>query len=106
MEKYSSIWFGRDAWTGRWISRALGQRSVNQLVSSSFDGFATWIAEHSDLALPADQAASIAAVGLGALLSSRLMPDVLGVAFNVDDEDLVTTWVQMMTAAIAHRTPA
>lgn len=27
IEKYSSMWFNKDAWTGRWISLAVGQRS-------------------------------------------------------------------------------
>ena len=26
IEKYSSIWFSHEAWTGRWISRAVGHR--------------------------------------------------------------------------------
>jgi AcrR family transcriptional regulator len=75
--------------------------AVDELVSSTFTGFANWVLESAERALPAEQANAIAAVGLGSLLSSRLLSDVLGVPALVEDEALVTTWVQMMLAALA-----
>ena len=75
--------------------------AVDQLVSSTFTGFANWILESAERELPAEQANAVAAVGLGSLLSSRLLSDVLGVPAPVEDEALVTTWVQMMLAALA-----
>jgi AcrR family transcriptional regulator len=75
--------------------------AVDRLVSSTFTGFAAWIGERAERALPAAEAGAIAAFGLGALLSSRLLRDVLGVPAQVDDETLVATWVQMMTRALA-----
>jgi AcrR family transcriptional regulator len=75
--------------------------AVDQLVSSTFTGFANWILESAERKLPAEQANAVAAVGLGSLLSSRLLSDVLGVPAPVEDEALVTTWVQMMLAALA-----
>jgi AcrR family transcriptional regulator len=75
--------------------------AVNQLVSSTFTGFGTWISERAEEPMPAEKATAIAAVGLGSLLSSRLLRDVLGIPAQVDDETLVDTWVQMMTATLA-----
>jgi AcrR family transcriptional regulator len=75
--------------------------AVDELVSSTFAGFANWIVERAERELPAERANAIAAVGLGSLLSSRLLSEVLGVPALVEDEALVTTWVQMMLAALA-----
>ena len=74
--------------------------AVDQLVSSTFEGFATWIGERAERQIPNADAQTIAAVGLGSLLSSRLLRDVLGIPAQVDDEALVTTWVQLMLAAL------
>jgi AcrR family transcriptional regulator len=72
--------------------------AVEQLVSSMFTGFATWIGER---AIPAEEATAIAGFGLGSLLSSRLLRDVLGIPSQVDDVMLVDTWVQMMVTALS-----
>lgn len=80
--------------------------AVEQLVSSTFTGFATWIGERAEHAIPAEEAAAIAALGLGSLLSSRLLCNVLGIPAQVDDETLVGTWVQMMAATLADHAPA
>ncbi len=75
--------------------------AVEELVSSTFTGFATWIGERAERAIPAEEATAIAVFGLGSLLSSRLLRDVLGIPAEVDDKTLVDTWVQMMTTALA-----
>jgi AcrR family transcriptional regulator len=74
--------------------------AVEQLVTSTFTGFAAWIGERAERELPAAQATAIAACGLGSLLSSRLLSDVLDIPAPVDDQPLVDTWVQMMLAAL------
>jgi AcrR family transcriptional regulator len=74
--------------------------SVEQLVSSTFTGFATWIGERAERAMSAEEATAIAAFALGSLLSSRLLRDVLGIPAQVDDVTLVDTWVQMMVTAL------
>jgi AcrR family transcriptional regulator len=79
--------------------------AAEQLVSSTFTGFAAWIGERAEAPLTDEQAAAIAAVGLGSLLSSRLLVDVLGIPAQVDDETLVDTWVQMMTTTLAKPAP-
>jgi AcrR family transcriptional regulator len=77
--------------------------AAEQLVSSTFTGFAAWIGERSEAPLTDEQATAIAAVGLGSLLSSRLLVDVLGIPAQVDDVTLVDTWVQMMTTVLAKK---
>jgi AcrR family transcriptional regulator len=74
--------------------------AVEELVSSTFTGFAAWIGERSERAIPAEQAKAIASFGLGSLLSSRLLRDILGIPALIDDETLVDTWVAMMLAAL------
>lgn len=76
-------------------------KAVEQLVGSTFAGFATWIGERASRPIPAEEAKAIAAFGLGSLLSSRLLRDVLGIPPQVEDEALVDTWVTMMNAALA-----
>ncbi|HEV7161738.1 MAG TPA: TetR/AcrR family transcriptional regulator [Solirubrobacteraceae bacterium] len=74
--------------------------AVEQLVSSTFTGFATWIEERAERAIGAEEAEAIAVVGLGSLLSSRLLRDVLGIPSQVEDETLVETWVAVMLGAL------
>lgn len=74
--------------------------AVDQLVNSTFKGFATWISERAEAPIPNEESTAIAALGLGALLSSRVLRDVLGIPARVDDETLVDTWVGLMVAAL------
>jgi AcrR family transcriptional regulator len=79
--------------------------AVDQLVSSTFEGFATWIGERAEWPIPNEDATAIAALGLGSLLCTRLLRDVLGIPAQVDDETLVDTWVGLMVLALADRAP-
>src|ERR1700689_2574044 len=63
--------------------------AVDELVSSTFTGFAEWIGERAERVIPPEEAKAIAAFGLGSLLSSRLLRDVLGIPAQVEDEMLV-----------------
>ncbi|HXB65039.1 MAG TPA: TetR/AcrR family transcriptional regulator [Solirubrobacteraceae bacterium] len=74
--------------------------AVDRLVSSTFDGFASWIAECSEQALSGEQATATAVLGLGSLFSSRLLRDVLGVPMQLDDQTLVDAWVRWMLLAL------
>jgi len=78
--------------------------AAEELVSSTLADFAGWIAEEAERAMPAEEAKAIAVFGLGSLLSSRLLRDVLGVPVQVDDETLVDAWVQMMVTAMVEPT--
>jgi AcrR family transcriptional regulator len=75
--------------------------AVDQLVSSTFKGFATWIGERAERPVSEEEAAAIAVIGLGSLFSSRLLRDVLGIPSQIDDETLVETWVGLMMIALA-----
>ncbi len=79
--------------------------AVDQLVNSTFDGFAKWIGERVERQISEADATAIAAVGLGSLISSRLLRDVVGIPAQVDDEALVDTWVQLMIAALTGPAP-
>jgi AcrR family transcriptional regulator len=78
--------------------------AVEELVSSTFTGFAAWIGQRLEQRMPEEQATAIAAVGLGSLISSRLLRHGIGLPVPVDDEMLVETWVQMMLATLADPT--
>jgi AcrR family transcriptional regulator len=75
--------------------------AVEELVSSTFTGFAAWISERAEHPIPDEEATAIASFGLGSLFSTRLLRDVLGIPALVDDQALVDTWVRMMVAALA-----
>ncbi len=79
--------------------------AIEQLVGSTFAGFAGWLTDQTDPPLSLERANAIAAIGLGALFSSRLLDHVLGVTVTIDDEHLVQTWVQMLASAITAQTP-
>ena len=80
--------------------------AVEELVNSTFTGFAAWIGERAERPFAPEQAAATAAFGLGSLLSTRLLRDVLGIPAPVDDQALVDTWVQMMLTALSDPAPA
>ena len=75
--------------------------AVEQLVSSTFTGFAAWIGERAERTITAEEATAIAAVRtrVAALLPpAARRPRHPG---PVDDQTLVDTWVQMMATALA-----
>lgn len=73
--------------------------AVDQLVRTSFAGFADLLRESAGV--PTATADAISAVGLGSLLSTRLLQTLCLVnPTDVDDETFVATWVDMMERAI------
>jgi AcrR family transcriptional regulator len=74
--------------------------AVNQLIAVSYAGFAGWLRERADL--DPQRAEAVAAVGLGALFSSRLLRLLLGRdPISVEDDQFIDVWVQMMQSQIA-----
>lgn len=74
--------------------------AVEQLIDASYPDFADWVRERSGGTMLADRARVVSAVGLGALLSPRIL-SVLGMtSITIDDESFVQTWVDMMIALI------
>ncbi len=74
--------------------------AVEELVGSTFTGFASWIGERAERPIPDEEATALAVFGLGSLFSTRLLRDVLGIPAKVDDQALVDIWVQTMTRAL------
>lgn len=73
--------------------------AVNQLVTATYTGFASWLRTRTHL--PADEAEVVAAVGLGALFSSRLLRLLLGRdPIDIPDQLFVRTWVAMVHGQI------
>ncbi len=71
--------------------------AVDQLISSTFRGFADWLRETAGRELGEDRASAIATLALGSLLSSRLLRGVIGVdVAGIDDDTLVPAWVDMV----------
>lgn len=77
----------------------LVESAVQQIITATYSGFAEWL--HHQARVPPEQADAIAAVGLGALLSSRLLRVLLGTdPISVPDEVLVDTWVDMLLSQL------
>lgn len=73
----------------------LVEGAVQELIGATYTGFGRWLEQRAGLA--PDRAAAVTAVGLGALISSRLLRTMLPAApVNVDDKTFVATWVEMM----------
>ncbi len=68
--------------------------AVVQVVEATYREFAEWIIDRSGSAVSAEQAQAIATVGLGALISARLLPNLLGTEHRrADDNVIVDVWV-------------
>ena len=74
--------------------------AADELVTSALSGFADLIATEAERTVSPEEAEAIAVLGLGSLLSSRVLRDVLGIPVQTDDEALVDAWVQMMLATL------
>ena len=71
--------------------------AVAQVVDLTYREFAEWITDRSGSLVSAAQADAIATIGLGALISARLLPNLLGTApSRVDDNAIVATWVSAL----------
>jgi AcrR family transcriptional regulator len=75
--------------------------AVDQLIATTFQSFADWLQQAAGEALSPARARTVATLALGSLLSSRLLRSVIGVeAYSPPDDELVDTWVEMVTALI------
>lgn len=80
----------------------LVREAASQLIDASFPEFARWVRERSGGVMPADRARAISAVGLGALLSPRLLSALGMTSIAIDDETFVRTWTDMMVALLTN----
>jgi AcrR family transcriptional regulator len=78
----------------------LVRAAADQLIDATYAEFAAWIRQQSGGRMSADQASVIAAAGLGALVSSRILRLLGMTTVVVDDQALVPVWVDMMTSLI------
>lgn len=78
----------------------LVQTAVDQLLGATSAQFAEWVRDRAGDHLSPDKARAVAAIGLGALISSRVLPLLGMTTLTVDDGVLVDAWADMMTALI------
>jgi hypothetical protein len=75
--------------------------AAEQLVSSTYVGFADWLRQTvKPRRLAPDRARTIALLAMGSLLSGRILRHVMGVETDVDDEALIALWADMVMATI------
>lgn len=79
---------------------ALLRAAVEELVNVTSGDFAAWIGERAERPIHEAQATAIAVLGLGSLLSSHLLCDLLGVPAHLESETLIDTWVRLMASAL------
>ena len=78
----------------------LVQSAVDQLFDATATEFAAWVGEQAGGRLTPAKAKVVATIGLGALISSRVLA-ILGLtSISVDEQALVDTWSDMMIALI------
>jgi len=71
--------------------------AVAEVVEATYREFAEWIIDRSGSVVSRQQADAIAAIGLGALISARLLPNLLGSTHRtVDDNAIVEAWVSAL----------
>jgi AcrR family transcriptional regulator len=75
--------------------------AIDQLIRATYTGFAAWLCDRAQL--PPHRADALAAVGLGALFSSRLLRLLLNRdPIDIADDLYITTWVQMIHTQITN----
>jgi AcrR family transcriptional regulator len=75
--------------------------AVDQLIASTFEGFADWLWQAAGQTVTRERAGTIASLALGSLMSSRLLRNVMGVqALSPPDDELIAAWVDMVIAQI------
>ena len=85
-------------------SPQLLSKAVDELIASTYKGFADWLRQVAGPELSEERAATIANLALGSLLSSRLLRNVIGVeALSIDDEAIIPTWVDMVIGFLPTR---
>jgi AcrR family transcriptional regulator len=78
--------------------------AADQLIASTFDGFAGWLSQAAGHRLTRERAGIIASLALGSLMSSRLLRNVIGIhALSASDDELIPAWVDMVVALIEDR---
>lgn len=71
--------------------------AVDQLITSTYEGFADWMEEVAGSNLGSVRVRTMSTLALGSLLSSRLVRNVLGVTtLSPNDDELVEAWVDMV----------
>ncbi|HUC06411.1 MAG TPA: TetR/AcrR family transcriptional regulator [Acidimicrobiales bacterium] len=77
------------------------KKAVDELISSTYKSFADWLGQVVSFELDQGRAMTIATLGMGSLLSSRLLRNVIGVkSLALDDDEVIPTWVEMVMSTL------
>lgn len=79
--------------------------AADHLVGSTLDRFAGWLAERGNPPMSSEDAAALATLSLGGLMSTRLLDTMLGLAPKVDDQALVRAWVTLLAPILSGNGP-
>ena len=72
------------------------------LISSTYDGFAEWLTKTAGPELSRERAMTISTLAMGALLSDRILRDVMGLRSRLDAQEhaAIPIWVEMVMAMV------
>lgn len=76
------------------------EEATERLVGSTLHGFADWLIARSERTLSTEHAQALASLSLGGLISTRLLTGGLALTNTVDDELLISTWVDLLAPAL------
>jgi AcrR family transcriptional regulator len=76
--------------------------AVETVISSTYQGFADWLGQAAGPTLSPERALTISTLAMGALLSDRILRNVMGVgsSLGADDAALIPVWVDMVMAMV------
>ena len=80
--------------------RQLMKRATDRLIGQSIDAFASWLRTRSQRHLAPQDAQALATIALGGLISQRLLTATLAVKPAVEDETIVSAWVDLLLPAL------
>jgi AcrR family transcriptional regulator len=81
--------------------------AADQLISSTYQGFADWLRHAAGPELDAARALTLSTIAMGALLSGRILRNVMAVgSAAIDDDTVIPVWVDMVITMLPSRPSA
>jgi hypothetical protein len=80
--------------------------AADQLISSTYRSFADWLQQAAGPELGAAHAMTLATNAMGALLSDRILRNVMAVRSSTIDDTIIPVWVDMVMTMLSNRPSA
>jgi AcrR family transcriptional regulator len=78
--------------------------AADQLISSTYQSFADWLQQAAGPELAAAHAMTVSTIAMGALLSDRILRNVMAVrSTTIDDDTIIPVWVDMVMTMLSNR---